>query len=102
VENLAQTTLRLSPIGFSEVSGLLKLRFHVMPSYVLDNRLRKRHLMSCQQKGQGKLTYTFSAERTIFSADFCRVLEGWVPRTVGRRFSREGGRDTGVGMSSSI
>jgi hypothetical protein len=52
--------------------------------------------------GQGKLTYPFSAERTIISTYFCWVLEGWVRRSVRGHISREGGQDTGVGRSSSI
>jgi hypothetical protein len=46
--------------------------------------------------GQGKLTYPFSTKRTIFSANFRWVLEGWVRRAVHGCISREGGWDTGI------
>jgi hypothetical protein len=59
-------------------------------------------LYKCNSMGQSKLMYPFSAKRTVISANFCRVLEGWVRHVVCGRVSREGGQDTGVGRSSSI
>jgi hypothetical protein len=52
--------------------------------------------------GQGELTFPFSTKRTVISADFHWVLEGLVCRVLRGCVSREGGRDTGVGRSSSI